>query len=464
MICDNNEGADAGCTLYLECGSGIAGDMLVAALLDLGGDAAERSVRRALESLPVRGYEICISHVRKSGILCCDFAVLLDQDHQNRDHDMAYLQGAPHHGPKQHACSSSEQRRHIHRHDHAHRGLADILGLINGADMTSGARALARDTFSILAEAEAKAHALPLDQVHFHEVGAVDSIVDIVSAAVLIDHLGVQSTVIPSLTDGHGSIRCQHGVIPVPVPATLNICAAHGLPLASSQIAGELVTPTGAALAAALRPLFELPARYTVRQVGIGAGKRAYERPSMLRALIIEEMPVSSTDQMGLLGCPAGARNTVTKIECDIDDSTGEVLAYAADRLREAGALEVHWIAVLGKKGRPAHQLEVICDSQAAALMERIIFSETSTIGLRSQLMERTCLERAMSSAMTPWGSVSIKCVTLPDGTQRRTPEYDDCAAIAESENIPVQSVFNTATQAAYRDGCRDEVVPVSSI
>ena len=316
--------------------------------------------------------------------------------------------------------------------------------------MTAGARALAHRTFDILAAAEAKAHAVPIDQVHFHEVGAVDSIVDIVAASVLLDSLCVSRVIVPVLVDGHGTVRCQHGIIPVPAPATLNICIASGLPLQQVDVEGELVTPTGAALVAALDPQAELPARYIVRQVGMGAGKRSYERPSLLRALLIQEVagaeaPASECARQVSDATP----EQIVKLECDIDDSTPEVLAYAADRLREAGAREVHWLPIYTKKGRPAFQLQVISVPEDVECLELIIFRETSTIGIRRVNMDRTVLERSFERVQTPWGAVSVKRAVLPDGSERIAPELDDCAALARREGIPLQQVMDAARLAS---------------
>lgn len=409
-------------TLYLDCPFGIAGDMLVGALLDLGGAEAEAAVRAAVGALPVGGFSIEVARVEKAGLSCCDFDVVLDAAHDGRDHDMAYLHGHEGHGHGPHGHGA-----HGHDvHGHEHRSLADIRELLDAAPLAPGARDLARRAFEILARAEARAHGVAVEDVHFHEVGAVDSIVDIVAASVLLDHLGIERAVVPVLRDGHGTICCQHGVIPVPVPATVNICVAHGLPLAPAGVEGELVTPTGAALVAALDPSFELPARYTVARYGLGAGKRCYEVPSFVRALLIrEEAPASACD------------GSAVKLECDIDDATGEQLAYAAERLRAAGAWEVHWLPVFTKKGRPAYQLQVICAVDAASDLERVVLRETTTIGVRRQVVERTVLPRRAGQVETAWGPVAVKRVELPDGSRRATPEYEDVAAVARREGLP---------------------------
>jgi pyridinium-3,5-bisthiocarboxylic acid mononucleotide nickel chelatase len=254
--------------LYLECYSGISGDMTVAALLDLG---ADRSVlEKALASLPVHGFRIKIGRVLKSGLDSCDFEVILD------------------HSMDGHGSGS----RHSHeKHAHGHRSLSQIMEIIDRADITANSRTLATRIFRILAEAESKAHGVELEQVHFHEVGAIDSIVDIVSAAVCIDNLRITDVIVPELYEGKGLVRCQHGLLPIPVPAVSSIVADHGLHLHIMDVEGEHVTPTGAAIVAALRTSDKLPEVFTIQRIGIGAGKRITETPGILRAIIISGEP-----------------------------------------------------------------------------------------------------------------------------------------------------------------------------
>ncbi len=456
-----------GKTLYLDCSCGISGDMTVAALLDLG--ANENRLRDALSTLPVSGYEIRIGRRNLAGIDCCDFDVALDAEHENHDHDMAYLHGMPEGAATECAGGHEHERVHDHhdhrdhehtcdRHGHGHgcgghvhhehRGPADLDRIIDGAQLAPRARELAHRMVAILASAEAKAHAVPVDEVHFHEVGAIDSIIDIASVAVLLDDLDVDRVIVPRLVDGHGTIRCQHGIIPVPVPATLNIVSAHGLPLEISDVEGELVTPTGAAIVAAANAEHNLPCRFIVKRVGLGAGKRTYTRPSILRALWIEEIASDGGADRHQGASPTIDRarpGDIVRIECDIDDATGEVLAYAAERLRAARAREVHWVPVFSKKGRPAWQLQVIAAPEDVDRLEAIIFAETTTIGIRRWSCERTVLERREETVATPWGPVRRKIVTLPDGTERSAPEYEDARAIAQRENLPLQRVMDAA-------------------
>ena len=238
--------------------------MTVGALLDLGAD--QRLLEEQLRSLPVSGFEIEISRVKKSGLDACDFRVILDKEHENHDHDNEYLYG---HGHKH-----EHHHHHAHTHDHIHRGLPEIREIILHSGITERAKKTALAIFQVLAEAEAKAHGTSIDEVHFHEVGAVDSIVDIVAAAVCLDNLAVDEVIVPELYEGRGTVRCQHGIIPVPVPAVVHIAGDHGITLHMTDTEAELVTPTGAAIVAAVRTAVRLPKRYKILRTGMGAGKR----------------------------------------------------------------------------------------------------------------------------------------------------------------------------------------------
>ena len=385
--------------LYLDCGSGISGDMFVAAMIDLGADPD--TLEKALDSIPADGFFVEIGRVKKSGIDCCDFHVRLDDDCENHDHDMDYLYGslAPaaglgcscHEEPdrEEHHCHCHEEghdgeAHHCCRqekdHHHTHRGIAEILPMIDACDMTETAKALARKIFRIIGEAEAKAHDLPLDEVHFHEVGALDSIVDVVAAAVTFDSLHIKEVIVPKLTEGTGTVRCRHGVMPVPVPATVNIVSAYKIPMELTGAKGEYVTPTGAAIAAAISTSHQLPPSFVIKKAGLGAGKRAYtDRSGILRAFLIQ-------------GEENEGRDKVVKLETDIDDCSGEVLGYVMKKLFKAGAKDVHYAPVFMKKNRPAWELTVICGEEKAEKLEQIIFTETTTIGIREYPSRALCL------------------------------------------------------------------------
>ena len=425
-------------SLFLDCSNGASGDMIVAALLDAG--ASEDRLRAVLDSLSVAGeFDVRISRSAKSALDACDFDVIL-RGVENHDHDMAYLHGHDHdHGHEDphhdHGHGHDHGHDHPHHHHHAHRGLAEVSAVIDSAAMTDGARALAHRTFDILAAAEAKAHGVPVDEVHFHEVGAVDSIVDIIAASVCLDDLAPERVYATPVPDGRGTVRCQHGIIPVPVPAVVNICSQQGLPFQHVDVEGELVTPTGAALIAAFGAQFTLPASYRIERVGLGAGKRDYAVPSLVRAVLIDE------DAPARAEGPDAAAPYVCKLECDIDDATSESLAYAAERLMAEGAREVHWLPIFTKKGRPAYQLQVISAPEDVGRLEGVIFAETTTIGLRRQRMGRTVLPREEGEVETPYGAICIKTVTLPDGSHRSKPEYEDVAAAARAAGKPFNEV-----------------------
>ena len=310
-----------GKTLYLECESGISGDMTVAALLDLGAD--QQVLKKALASLPVQGFDIRISRVKKSGLDACDFDVVLDKEHENHDHDMEYLHGHTH----AHNHATEHMHGHdLHNHDaeyiHEHRSFVDILQIIESSSLTERAKKTATDIFSVLADAEAKAHGVPRNQVSFHEVGAVDSIVDILSVAVCLDNLDIDQVIVTELCEGRGTVRCQHGILPIPVPAVTNIVQANHLKLKLTQIEGELVTPTGAAIVAAIRTSDKLPESFFIEKTGLGAGKREYACAGILRAMILESENEKSWME----------KDEICKLETNIDDCSGEAAYRLSDK------------------------------------------------------------------------------------------------------------------------------------
>lgn len=445
-------------TLYLECNSGISGDMVVGALLDLGAD--EKKLRETLATLPLSGYTLQISRVKKAGLDCCDFLVQLDAEHENHDHDMEYLYGfkkgeepveahGHHHDEHQHEHHHDHDHEHDHEHDHdhehehhhhhhEHRGLTEVLAILEQGRLTPGALQLAETIFTILGEAEAKAHGTTLDEVHFHEVGAVDSIVDIAAAAICLDDLGIRETIIPVLNEGKGSVRCAHGILPIPVPAVANIAAAHGLPLQIMDTEGEYVTPTGAAIAAAIRTGGTLPRPLTIRKIGLGAGKRQQARPSLLRAMLIEG---SGQAADGL------EEDSIWKLETNLDDCTGEALGHVLDLLLAAGARDVQYTPVYMKKNRPAWLVTVLCKEPERARLEAILFRETTTIGIRRVRMDRTILPRTERQVETPWGPVRVKEVRVPGlgdqpGEVRLYPEYESLRELCRKTGRSYQTLW----------------------
>lgn len=472
-----------GRTLYLECYSGISGDMTVAALLDLGAD--QKVLEKALSSIRADGFRTEITRVKKSGLDACDFSVILDKNHENHDHDMEYLHGysreqahhshtdeythihdctendhvhfyieesdngeepshaeGAHHGKElSHTEESDYEQRpfhigesgHAHVHTHERRGMKEIREILLNAEMTEQAKDTALHIFQILAKAEAKAHGVSEEQVHFHEVGAVDSIVDIVAAAVCLDNLNITEVIVPKLCEGTGFVRCQHGMLPVPVPAVVNIVQQNQLALKITDVEGELVTPTGAAIAAAIRTSDRLPEKFTVDRTGIGAGKRKYACPGILRAMLItvEEKKEDSVQ-----------KDVIWKLETNVDDCTGEELGNVMNLLFGAGARDVYYTPAYMKKNRPAWILSVLCTEEDIAVLEEILFRQTTTIGIRRCQMERTVLKREIQKLLMPDGMATVKICTLPDGSRRCYPEYESVAVFAAENHISYREAW----------------------
>ena len=420
-------------TLDWECYSGISGDMTVAALLDLGAD--REVLKESLKSLPVGGFRTEITRVKKSGLDACDFSVILEQD--NHDHDMEYLHGSEksYTGHYEHSHEVNHEHHHghthSHEHPHEHRGMKEITEIIQKSEMTVRAKKMAMRVFDILAQAESKAHGVPVEEVHFHEVGAVDSIVDIAAIAICMDNLDISNVIVPVLYEGTGFIRCQHGQIPVPVPAVTHIAETHKLKLKITDIQGELVTPTGAAVVAAFRTSDRLPEDFTMLKTGIGAGKRQYRCPGILRAMLIRE----TTDLQ--------IKDIIWKLETDMDDCGGEMMGHVMNLLMANGAREVHYTPIYTKKNRPAYTLTVICKESEREKLENLIFSETTTIGIRRVEMERTILQREIQKKDTPVGTAIVKACTLPDGNIRYYPEYENVAELAERNQLSFRETYD---------------------
>ena len=456
-----------GKTLYLECATGISADMVVGALLDLG--ANEAGLRRALASVDVAGFEIQIARKQAGALDACDFNVVLDKEHDGHDHDMHYLYhnldaDEDHHHDHEHGHEHGHHHEHGHEHGHGHhhehghehghghhhehRRRTDIDAIIDKADLAPRAKAIAHKVFGIVAEAEAKAHGLPADEVLFHEVGAVDSIVDVISVAYCLDDLDVTEGIVSPLAEGYGRVRTAHGVLAIPVPAVANIVAAEGLTITQNHRQGEFVTPTGAAIAAAIRTKDALPDTYRIAGVGYGSGKRAYNPPSTVRAMIIDACDDYGTQQESPETSRADRRDIsrftphLWKLETEMDDCTGEALGNVLDKLYEAGACEAHYIPVFMKKNRPGFKVEVLCDERDIASLESVLFEETTTIGIRRYPMDRTALPRAAVKVPTPYGTALCKQVELPSGKNRVYPEYESVARIAKLAGIGYQDAY----------------------
>ena len=426
--------------LYLECNSGISGDMTVGALLDLGAD--RQVLENALESLGVDGYHLHFGRKVVCGLDAFDFDVHLEADgyghshaHTHRRED-AYerVDSYEHSEVHEHCHGHKHERSHEHEdghsHSHTHRNLHDIYHIIDHLDSNERVKEMARTMFRIVAEAESKAHGLPVEQVHFHEVGAIDSIVDIISVAVCMDNLGVEDVVVSALSEGHGHVRCQHGVLPVPVPATANIASSYGLKLHFTDNDGEMVTPTGAAIAAALRTKDRLPASCRLLKIGMGAGNKVFKQANVLRAMLLE----NSQDE----------DHTMWVLETNLDDCTGEMLGLTMEMLLDAGAADVWYTPIHMKKNRPAYMLSVLCRESSIEAMEEIILTQTTTIGIRRYPTERTILERSEIQVETSYGPADVK-VCAYKGRTFFYPEYESIRRICREQGVDFQTAYHQA-------------------
>ncbi len=436
--------------LYIEAPFGISGDMLAGALLDMGADFAK--VQQVLGSLPVKGFHVEMARVKKAGLDMCDFIVELDEAHENHDHDMEYLHGHGH--EHQHHHSHEEEHHHHHgehehhhgehghshhhhgeiHHHHEHRGMGEIREILQQGAMSEKARSTALGIFQVLAQAEAKAHGTDVDHVHFHEVGAVDSIVDIVTIAVCLEDLQIDDVVVGTLTEGTGTIRCQHGIMAVPVPAVTHVVADNDLNIRISDIQGELITPTGAAVAAAIRTADKLPESYRIVASGMGAGKREYEVPTYLRLLLVESEENQARQKIS-------ENEPVIKIETNIDDSSGEALGLAMEKLLAAGALDVFFQPIYMKKNRPAYLLTVLCHGADRENLAKVIFQHTTSIGIRYESMERIAMERKIVAVELEGIRLQAKICRYGD-IVKCYPEYESIKRLQSAKNLDYQAAY----------------------
>lgn len=416
--------------LFLDGSCGISGDMTVAALLGLG--ASREKLDAAIAGLGLEGVHVHVENSKSYSIAGLSFAVHVhghDADHVH-SHEEGYV----------------EHHHHEHgHHHHEHRHLSEVYEILdraaNAGAVSPRALETAKKIFRIIAEAEAKAHGVPVEEVHFHEVGAVDSIVDILAVAVLADDLGIENCIVTRLNEGSGFVETQHGMLPIPVPAVAHIAEAAGIALHITETKGEMVTPTGAGIVAALRTQEILPASYKILKSGIGLGKRNFGQANFLRAQIIED---SASDKCGdatsgTTGCTPADCN-VFQIEANIDDSTPEELGYAMDKLFKAGARDVHFIPCYMKKNRMGTLLCALADSEHLAAVEKAIFLHTSTVGVRRFPVERTCMSRSIFEVETEYGKVRIKKSVLGN-IEKNKPEFDDLKACADKAGVPIREI-----------------------
>jgi hypothetical protein len=410
-------------TLYFDCFSGISGDMTIGALLDLGLDF--EYLKTELRKLPVEGYELKVSRVTRSNVSAMKFDVVM---------------GSPSPSGRGQGEGHSHDHHHHHHDGHFHRKASEILAMIRDSTLNSNTKRIATDIFTKLAISEGKVHHIAPEDVEFHEVGAVDSIVDTVGTAIGFDALGIERFLCSAINIGSGFIHCQHGVFPVPAPATADLLT-HAT-IYQKHAETELVTPTGAAILAAVVNQFGNMNGFAVDRIGYGAGTKQFpDFPNCLRLMVGEERPLS--------GKPASGN--VIVIEANIDDMTPQNFGYVTEKLLAAGALDVFTVPVQMKKGRPGHLLQVLAPVDGVDGLSRIIFQETTTIGIRRYAAERTTLERESVEVEIEYGKVRIKVSKLDGEVVNFAPEYEDCARIAREKNVPLKKIQALAIDAYSR-------------
>ena len=451
-------------TLYFDCSSGISGDMTLGALLDLGIDK-EKFVAE-MSKINVEGYDIVFGRAVKNGIGANKVDVVItvegydedgqplehhhdhdhdhehhhdhdhDHDHEHHhdhDHDHEHHHDHDHDHEHHHDHDHDHDHEHHHHHGHVHRNLNDVFEIIDKSEINENAKDLAKRIFMRVAKAESKVHNEPLDKVHFHEVGAIDSIVDIIGTAICIDILKPDRIFASVVNDGHGFIMCQHGQIPVPVPATAQIFADSDVVSRQIDIDTELVTPTGAAIIAELAESYGTMPAMSVEKIGYGAGKKDIKIPNVLRVSMGEMAEEVNDEEVN--------DEEVVILETNVDDSTGEIMGYTLDRIFEAGARDAFYSPIFMKKSRPAYKLTVICDEKNRDAIETIIFRETTTIGIRRRIETRTCLERTYGTVDTKYGKLDVKKV-YRDGVESVYPEYESAKKLAMENKVALKEIY----------------------
>ena len=413
-------------TLYLECNSGISGDMTVAALLDLG--ANREKLEQIIHDMHL-GCRLHFGRAVKNGISAYDFDVELPHEHT--------------HG---HAHDHVHDHEHAHGHKHAeetashvHRSLQDIIPIIENSGLPKAAKENAKKMFDIVAAAESKIHGLPIHEVHFHEVGAIDSIVDICAVAFCMHDLGIEKVIVSPVCEGTGEILCQHGIIPVPAPATLEILSSHKVPMKIKNIEGEMVTPTGAAVVAAYASDFGCPENLCADKIGYGAGKKDFAHANILRAFILSDANRAHCGQN--IGNSGDYRDEIVVLTTNIDDASPEELGFCMEKLFKAGAKDAFFTPIYMKKSRPAYSLTVMCKSEVEAEAVRLIFTHTSSVGLRREVCERYIMDREKTTVHTEFGPVAANIFSYGDFS-KISLEYDSVKALAEKENVSITQIY----------------------
>ena len=440
---------------YLECFSGMSGDMFLGALVDAG--VSPRLLEETVAALGI-GARLEISRVVRSGISATKVDVWVDgekdmpceefwaKENVARASSPAQSRHEHDHHHHRHDHESHNHTGHSHEHVHTHsRGLAEIRQIIGKAKIGDSTKETAIAIFEALGAAEAKIHNTSVESVHFHEVGAVDAMVDVVCAAVGAEELGVDEIICSPLNVGGGTVQCAHGTLPVPVPATVEIL--QGVPIYSSAVQKELVTPTGAAIVKTLARRFSNFPEMKIEKSGYGAGSRDFPgHPNVVR-LVIGEAAASSL-------ASKTTSEIITVLEANLDDLNPQVFGYVMDRLFEDGALDAFAIPVQMKKNRPGTLLTVLCKPEDSSRLTQLLFTETTTLGVRRRDETRQTLARRWESVRTEWGEVRIKIASMNGSVTNYAPEYEDCRRLASEHHVPLKTVMQEAIR-VYTEGGR---------
>lgn len=410
--------------LYYDCFCGISGDMHIAAMLDLG--VPQEYLLKEISKLKIDSeYEIKIQKTIKKGITGTRVDVILKNGHANNDD----------HQHNHHSHTNIDEHSHTHHHhednkhnmEHHHRGLKEIEEIINSSDLSDNVKKLSIKTFMKVAEAEAKVHGKDLYEVHFHEVGAVDSIIDIVASAITLDYLKVDKIIASSIQLGGGFVKCAHGIIPVPAPATVEIL--KGIPVKTGVVEFETTTPTGAAILAANVQGYTDKIDFQIDKIAYGLGHRELEIPNVLRVYLGTIQESEKIEEQYI-------------IETNIDDMNPEFYEYIEEKLFSNGALDVYKTAIIMKKGRPAIKLSVLVSADKEEEVLKIIFKETTSIGVRKYKVEKIMLDRDFSKKKTVYGEVTLKNSYYKGELIKSKPEYEECKIIAKENRIPLKQVY----------------------
>ena len=416
--------------LYYDCFSGISGDMNLGALLDLG--VSHETLISGLQKLNTGGWRLEITRDQRHGIYGTKVTVVTDDNHDH-DHDHGAGPDPNHSHEHSHSQEHGHSHEHLHTHEHEHhhenRNLADIEKIITGSGLTPEVKELSMKIFRKIAEAEAAVHDKPVDEIHFHEVGAIDSIVDIVGAAICLNEIGADRIYVSEIELGSGMVKCQHGLLPVPAPATARIIS--GFHVHTGGVGFEATTPTGAAIIASIAEPLPPSMKFVIRKSGYGIGhKNNPSRPNLLRVWLATS---DSEPEKG---------HEAKLVECNVDDMNPEMTEYISGRLFAAGAGDVWFTPVIMKKGRPAFTLSVICEAEQLDAIREILFTESTTIGLRISSFLKETLHREFEEIDTPFGKVTIKKSYYNHKLVSVKPEADRCAAIAAATGLPMKEVI----------------------